>query len=206
MGTESHGSGFIVEFEGLQSAKLLALDCKKAGKKEAREKQKTIRELQTDYALVTSHDTIPGLSLSDLKHWKISCQGIKNSKEQTLCDLVCGVISCCGSESLFAGHTVDAKILHTHYDTSCDIQLNITTLFLNERFAKLHILPEVQKSGVSPPTVSIKQCLDQFLREYTRKYEHIIWYSGGKNIRTSIHIFPFTTLMRTDVLKPHLSP
>ena len=199
MGTESHGSGFIADFEGLRSAKLLALDWKKradkeirkkAGEKEAREKREKIGELQTDYALVTSHDTIPGLSLSDLKGWKISCQGILNGKELPLCDLVCGVISCCGSESLFAGHTAGASILLKHDKASCNIQLNITILFLNELFEKLHMLPEVQKSGVSPLTVSVEQCLDQ--EKYTQEYEQIVGYSGGRFSRyTHFRIYYF---------------
>ena len=96
-GTANHGNGFIVELEGLQSAKLLALDWKK------REK---IGELETDYVLITSHDTIPGLSLSELNGWTVSCQAIESGNEQTLSDLVCGVISCCGHESFIGpGHS-----------------------------------------------------------------------------------------------------
>ena len=84
-------------------------------------------ELQTDYALITSHDTIPGLSLAELKteRWTISCRGIQDGEEQTLSDLICGVISCCGPESLFAGHSDDAKVFLAHRGhVSCDIQLN----------------------------------------------------------------------------------
>ena len=169
-GTDSHGRGFIVKLEGLRSAKLLALDQGekgKTGEKEVREKRKKIGELETEYALITSHDTIPGLSLSGLKAWMISCIEIKNGHELALSDLVCRVISCCGSESLFSGHTAGASILRAHDDqASCDIQLNITILFLNEWFAKL------QKSSVCPPTVSVEQCLDQ--EKYTREYEQIV--------------------------------
>ena len=67
LGTESHGSGFIADFEGLRSAKLLALDWKKradkeirkkAGEKEAREKREKIGELQT----ASSHLMTPFLA------------------------------------------------------------------------------------------------------------------------------------------------
>ena len=70
----AHGGGFIVELKYLRSANLLALNWKTCGK---------TGELQTDYALVTSHDTIPGLSLTDLEknRWTVSCQGIKNGNE-----------------------------------------------------------------------------------------------------------------------------
>ena len=112
---KTHGRGFIVKLNGLWNAKLLALHWKN------REKD---GKLQTEYALVTSHDTIPGLSLAELKseRWTISCQGIQAGKEQTLSDLICGVISCCGPESLFAGHTDDAKVFLAHQGhVSCDI-------------------------------------------------------------------------------------
>ena len=50
---------------------------------------------------------------------------------------------------------------------------------------KLHKLQEVQKSGVSPPTVSVEQCLDQ--EKYTREYEQIVQYSEGKNLSQHTH-------------------
>ena len=164
---KSHGRGFIVKLTGLclWKAELLALDWK--------ERRKT-GELQTDYALVTSHHTIPGLSLADLKTegWRVSCQGIKNGEEQTLSDLICGVISCCGPESLFAGHTGNAKVFLAHGGhVSCDIHLNITILFLNHEFEK-KLLQGVQESNDVPVTVSVEECLDQ--KAYTQKYEQII--------------------------------
>ena len=96
-----NGDGFIIEFQGLQKAKLLALDWTERGK---------TGELQTDYALITSHDTMPGSSPSALKDWTFSCQGIESGNEKKLSNFVCGVISCCGSETLFAGHAPDAKV------------------------------------------------------------------------------------------------
>ena len=115
-GTGTYGSGFIVEFKGLKREKLLALDWEERRKlkenpkkRRKREKREKTGKLQTDYALITSHDTIPGLSPLDLKDWKFSCQGIKNGNEQTLVDLVCGVISCCGPESLFGPDTSKRK-------------------------------------------------------------------------------------------------
>ena len=165
-----HGSGFIVKFEGLQSANLLALNWKKRGK---------IGELQTDYALVTSHDTIPGLSLSKLEsnRWTVSCRGIQAGNEQILSDLVCGVISCCGPESLLAGHTSDATVtvFRPHPgNASCDIQLNITILFLNKFFAVL-----LQETTVSPPVIPVNE--DQ--NAYTKQHQLII--NTGRNLRVS---------------------
>ena len=159
----AHGSGFIVELKDLQRANLLALNWKRRGK---------TGELQTDYALVTSHDTIPGLSLSQLRlnSWTISCQGIKNGCEQTLGDLVCGVISCCGPESLFAGHTADATVtvFRPHpAKASCSIQLNIAILFLNKSFEEL-----LQGSTVFPPVIPVNEYLDQ-------KYQLVI--NTGRN-------------------------
>ena len=173
----TNGSGFIAELKDLQSADLLALDWKKRGK---------TGELQTDYALVTSHDTIPGLSLSQLrlKRWTVSCQGIKNGCKQTLGDLVCGVISCCGPESLLAGHTADATVtvFRPHpAKASCSIQLNIAILFLNRSFEEL-----LQGSTVFPPVIPVNEYLDQ-------KYQLIIntgrnscvSYCDGKSVKTA---------------------
>ena len=169
---KTRGHGFIVKLEGLWNAELLALHWK--------ERRKT-GELQTDYALITSHDMIPGLSLAKLKTegWRVSCQGIKGGEEHALSDLICGVISCCGPESLFAGHSDDAKVFLAHRGhVSCDIQLNIAILFLNE-FAK-KLLQGVQGSNDVndfPVTISVEECLDQ--KAYTRKYEQIITGEKG---------------------------
>ena len=167
--TGACGSGFIVELKGLQIANLLALNWKKRGK---------TGELQTDYALVTSHDTIPGLSLSDLEknRWMVSCQGINNGNEQILSDLVCGVISCCGLESLLAGHSSDATVtvFRPHPgNASCDIQLNITILFLNKSFEVL-----LQESTVSPPVIPVNEYLDL-------KKQHQLIINTGRNSRVS---------------------
>ena len=141
-------SGFIVHFDGLRSAKLLALES---------------RRLQTDYALITSHDTIPGLSHSALKGWKVSCQGIKNGQEQELSNLVCEVISCCGHESLFGIPHGDLRMFLEHPNVSCQIKLNITILFLNSTFEKLCMPQGVQNPSctTSPPVVSVQKFLDQ---------------------------------------------
>ena len=177
----ANGSGFIVEFEDLQNSKLLALDW---------EKRKRKGKLQTNYALVTSHDTIPGSSCSELKGWKVSCQGIKNGKEQTLSNLVCGVISCCGTESLFdPGHS-DAKIFLPHPNAGCKIQLNITILFLNSTFEKL--LQGVRGSSgctVSPPVISVQKCLNQ--EAYAQEYKEITSRGKGQSECTStpFHVY-----------------
>ena len=164
--TVAHGSGFIVELKDLKTANLLALNWKKRGK---------AGELQTDYALVTSHDTIPGLSLSELNRWTVSCQSIKNGDKQILSDLVCGVISCCGPESLLAGHTAETTVtVFRPHPTkpSCDIQLNITILFLNSTFAVL-----LQGSTVFPPLIPVNDYLDQ--NAYTQQHQLII--NTGRN-------------------------
>ena len=168
----THGNGFIVQLKDLQSANLLAINWKKRGK---------TGMLQTDHALVTSHDTIPGLSLSELElnHWTVSCQGIENGSEQTLGDLVCGVISCCGPESLLAGHTPEATVtvFRPHpAKASCDIQLNITILFLNKSFEEL-----LQGSTVFPPVIPVNEYLDQ--NAYTQLHQMII--NTGRNSRVS---------------------
>ena len=119
-GTVVHGNGFIVGFQGLQRANLLALNWK--------ERRKT-GELQTDYALITSHDTMPGLSPSALKDWTFSCRGIESGTKQKLSNFVCGVLSCCGSETLFARHSPNSDVCRSHHgNTRCDIQLNIAIL------------------------------------------------------------------------------
>ena len=161
--TEAYGNGFIVEFQDLLNSKLLALDWEKRNRK---------GRLQTNYALVTSHDTIPGLSLSDLNGWTFSCQGIETPGHMnTLTSLVCGVISCCGPESLFAAQC-EANVFHAHYNASCNIQLNISILFLNKFFEEL--LQGAVRSGytVYPPVVSVQQCLDQ--DAYSWEYEQVI--------------------------------
>ena len=158
--TGAHGSGFIVELKDLRSAKLLVLDWKERGK---------TGELQTDYALITSHDTIPG-SISALKNWTVSCQGIENGSKKTLSDLVCGVISCCGPESVFdPGHQTQTK--HYILNAGCQVKLNITILFLKEKIQEL-----LQESGakhiVFPPVISVPKCLNQ--EAYIQEYEQII--------------------------------
>ena len=171
--TETRGSGFIIKFEGLQDAKLLALDWEKRGKLQEnqgeKEKLEKIGRLQTDYALITSHDTIPGLSPFDLQDWKVSCQGIKNGNEQALGNLVCGAISCCGPESLFGPGYVRAKIFCAHGE--CPVQLNITILFLSSKFSDK--LPQGSNGCVVlPPVVSVHEYLDQ--DAHIQEYEHII--------------------------------
>ena len=113
--------------------------------------------------------------------WTVSCPGIETPKNDghrdTLSSLVCGIISCCGPESLFAGQ-YEAEGFHTHYNASCSIQLNVSILFLNKFFEEL--LEGVQMSGYSvyPPVVSVQKCLDQ--NAYSQEYEQVI--SSGKEL------------------------
>ena len=151
-----HGSGFIVELEDLQNANLLALDAKSEREK-----------LQTNYALITSHNTIPG-SPKSLSKWEVSCQGINNGNELTLSKLVYRVISCCGSESLFDIPHGDENVVpeHPNIYIICKVGLNITILFLNSTFGNL-----LQGCTVLPPGISVKKYLDQ--EAFFQKYEKI---------------------------------
>ena len=192
----AQGCGFIVEFEGLQthdqskseSAKLLALDWKK--------QRKETGKLQTDYALVTSHNTIPCLSPSELKGWTISCQGIRNSGEKQplrLSDLVCGGISCCGPESIFGIAHGDARMFLVHRNLSCQVELNITILFLNKTFEKR--LRRMQES-LHPPAVSVEKCLDRDI--FSHEFEQIISALSSchgreqAEHRHSVHVYCFS--------------
>ena len=160
--TGAHGSGFIVELKDLQSANLLALNWKERGK---------TGELRTDYALITSHDTIPeSISALARDNWTVSCQGIENGSKKTLSDLVCGVISCCGTESFIGPGHPKSKTLIAHYilNAGCQVQLNMTILFLNKKFDEL-----LQKSGTKPiPVISVPKCLNQ--EAFIQEYEQII--------------------------------
>ena len=178
-GTVVNGDGFIVEFQGLQEAELLALNW--------RNRRKT-GGLQTDYALITSHDTMPGLSPSALKDWTFSCQGIESgkTKKQQLSNFVCGVISCCGSETLFAGHSPDAKVFVAHHgNANCDIQLNIAILFLNKSFEELLQRSTGKVRTLLPPVVPVGTYLDQ-----TLEYEQII-------TRGELDVYSCNARMRT---------
>ena len=168
-GPESrHGSGFIVEFEDLQIANLLALDAKTEGEE----------KLQTNYALITSHNTIPG-SPKSLSKWEVSCQGINNGNELTLSDLVCRVISCCGSKSLFNIPHGDENVVPEHPNIIiCKVGLNITILFLNSTFGNL-----LQGCTVLPPGISVKKYLDQeaFFQKYEKIFQGSVSSDRGKD-------------------------
>ena len=153
--TDSHGNGFIVNFrtdDGQLQPALLALQQDRFGK------------LETTYALITAHRTIP--SWSSVSGWTISCPGIRNGDRQKMSDLVCGVISCCGPDSLLAnsGHG-HAKAVSKHTSVSvakCDIQLNVTILFLNKSFEKLlHKGDNPGRPFLQIPVVPVQQCFDQ---------------------------------------------
>ena len=157
-----HGSGFIVELEDLQNANLLALDAKSEREK-----------LQTNYALITSHNTIPGSPMS-LSKWEVSCQGINNGNELTLSNLVCRVISCCGSKSLFDIRHGDENVVpeHVHPNRICKVDLNVTILFLNSTFGNLCML---QGCTVLPPGISVEKYLNQdaFSQEYEKIFSFV---------------------------------
>lgn len=191
-GTETHGSGFIVEFKGLRSAKLLALDWK--------DRKKEGYTLQTNYALITSHDTIPvdkTLSVSGLDKWTVSCQGIENGNEQTLGQLVCGVISCCGHESLFGIPHGDLSVFPEHSNFSCSVDINITILFLNSTFEKtLQGVQEGSRCTVYPPVVSVQKYLNQYDEPNSAHLVHVYYCNGP---RSSPKQIPVSVLEQQDI-------
>ena len=181
-GAVVNGDGFIVEFQGLQEAKLLSLTWEKRSK---------TGELQTDYALITSHDTMPGLSPSALNNWTFSCQEIESGKKQKLSNFVCGVISCCGSETLFAGHAPNAKVFVAHHgNANCDIQLNIAILFLNKSFEKFLQRSTGNVRTLLPPVVPVGTYLDQTLSEYeqiiTTRGELDVYCCDWQRVKTTL--------------------
>ena len=158
---KAHGIGFIVKLEDLPS-------CDRKWKKQGKKGERA----ETDYVLITSHNTLSG-SLSALKGWTVSWQGIADGHRQTkksLSDLVCGVISCCGSESLFAIRHGDTKIFCAHPSASCQMRLNVAILFLNKKFEEL-----LKAAQVFPPVVSVQEYL-----AHPREYRQII--SSQKDI------------------------
>ena len=140
------------------------------------------------------------MSLSELEGWKVSCQGIENGDEQTLSDLVCGVISCCGHESLFGIQHGDFRMFLPHPNLSCQIELNITILFLNSTFSeKLSMGQGVQEStddcALLPPIVSVQKCLnlDVFSQEHNKIISTLSTVNGREKSDSrsthSVHVY-----------------
>ena len=104
----------------------------------------------TEYALVTTHSLIP--KSSNLSLWKFSEEFLGAKK--TLDKYVSGMVSCCGQESGFIipGPTTARE----HGGKMCNLGLNFTVLFLNEKF-KQHYCAQYGNQP-NPPCVNISQC------------------------------------------------
>ena len=122
-----------------------------------------VKDVQTEYVLLTTHSLIPGSS--DLNLWKFSDDFLGCKK--TLDKYVVGVISCCGEESGFIipGPTTARE----HRDKKCNLGLNFTILFLSERFVKQHYLVHYPTQP-NPPCVNINECKANM--ELLSKYLH----------------------------------
>ena len=104
----------------------------------------------TEYALVTTHSLIP--KSSHLSLWKFSEEFPVARK--ALDKYVSATVSCCGEESGFVipGPTTARE----HGGKMCNLGLNFTVLFLNEKF-KQHYCTHYG-SQPNPPCVDISQC------------------------------------------------
>ena len=109
-----------------------------------------VKDIQTEYVLVTTHSLIP--KSSDLSLWKFSDEFLGARK--TLDKYVSGVVSCCGEESGFVipGSTTALE----HRGKKCNLGLNFTMLYLNEKF-KQHYCAQYGNQP-NPPSVNIKEC------------------------------------------------
>ena len=123
-----------------------------------------VKDVQTEYFLLTTHSLIP--NSSDLNLWKFSDDFLGCKK--TLDKYVSGIISCCGEESGFVipGPTTARE----HRDKKCKLGLNFTILFLSERFVKQHYLAHYTNHP-NPPCVNIKECTADI--DLLGKYLHL---------------------------------
>lgn len=108
-----------------------------------------VKDIQTEFALVTTHSLIS--KSSDLNLWKFSDESLGR---KTLDKYVVGVVSCCGEESGFVlpGSTTALE----HRGKKCNLGLNFTLLLLNEKF-KQHYCAQYGNQP-NPPSVNIKEC------------------------------------------------
>ena len=112
-----------------------------------------VTNVPTEYALVTTHSLIP--NSSDLNLWKFSDEFLGTFlAKKTLDKYVSGVVSCCGKESGFivSGPTTALE----HRGKKCNLGLNFTILFLNEKF-KQHYCAHYANPP-NPPHLDISQC------------------------------------------------
>lgn len=112
-----------------------------------------VESITTNYALITCHSLIP--DSSHLGLWKFSEAFLgPNAAKKPLNKFVSGIISCCGKDSfLTQGTTAVVK----HEDDRCNLGLNITVLFLNERF-KTAYCTSFPGAQAKPPSLDISQC------------------------------------------------
>ena len=111
-----------------------------------------VKNITTTYALVTCHSLIPGSAY--LKQWKFSEASLGSTvAKRTLNKFVSGVVSCCGKDSfLTPGATAGVE----HGGGICNLGLNFTILFLNERFKQEYCA----HYGFQPKplSLSVSQC------------------------------------------------
>ena len=112
-----------------------------------------VRNVSTEYVLVTTHSLIPKSSYLNL--WKFSEEFLgPHVAKKTLGKYVSGMVSCCGEESGFIipGPTTARE----HGGKKCNLGLNFTVLFLNEKFKEQYCTH--YGSQPNPPCVDINQC------------------------------------------------
>ena len=110
--------------------------------------------IKSSYALVTCHHTIS--SLERLEDWTLFCPAFSQRERcgVQLGEITSECVTCCGEELGFI-HS-GKSTLHAHPGKiACDLDLNFTILFLNERF-ETDCLSGVGANAL-PPVVVIPQ-------------------------------------------------
>ena len=95
--------------------------------------------VQTSYALITCHHTIPGMS--NLNGWNLKFELGKSILRSPLKSLVCGAVSCCGENGLISSGPLKPMKGNTagfspHLNRYCCLDLDFTVLFLNSTFER----------------------------------------------------------------------
>ena len=144
IGGRLNGSGVIVEFD-VPHTELQAL---------LPSLQNLSTPLETRYALLTCHHTIPDLQSTAPGGWWMFVGSGKKTVYK-LDSLVCGVVSCCGENGVISfgpnRSNAHVPVLMPHQNECCTLNLDFTMVFLNQSFEK-----QVMKKGMpSPPQVHV---------------------------------------------------
>ena len=108
-----------------------------------------VETITTNFAMVTCHSLIP--DSYHLNKWKFSESFLgRQVAKKTLSEFVTGMISCCGEKSFLTPGPTTAK---PHGGENCNLGLNCTVLFLNEKF-KQHYTSHYG----SPPSLDVSPC------------------------------------------------